>query len=71
MPSITSTGYLRDIGNGEIITTTGEPSWISLSDYSSISHIDKVRELELRVEVLENKLRQNKIEDKYKIIYGE
>ena len=56
--------------NGTVLTTTSS-DWINLSDSISTANINGLRELELRVEVLENKLRQNKIEDKYKVIYGE
>ena len=65
--TITS-GYIT-IDNNAVLTTNSD--WISLADCVSTSNVDKIRELELRVQVLENKLKQNKQDDKYKIIYGE
>lgn len=54
------------IDNNGIITTnaTIDNSWIN------VASTDKIRELELRIEVLENKLKENN-KNKYKIIYGE
>ena len=57
------------IDNNAVLTTNS--GWISLADSVSTPNIDRIRELELRVQVLENKLKQNKQDDKYKIIYGE
>lgn len=54
------------ISNNGVLTTNGNIE----SNWTSVASTDKIRELELRVQVLENKLKEDN-KNKYKIIYGE
>ena len=54
------------IDNNGVLTTNA----IIENNWTNIASTDKIRELELRVEVLENKIKEDN-KNKYKIVYGE
>lgn len=57
--------------NHYVIKGTSASDWISIDTCVEDIFSSKIRELELRIECLENKLKQQKQENKYKIVLGE